>query len=383
MLVGQVVNPVVNLRAIDNAPNRASYQRTVSGLPTGCRLANLPHMQTDPLPRREPAPVSILANGASMSVAEAVPEKRIILDRVSWTTYERLLEEHVDSLGTRFAYDGESLEIMVVYHEHEELNRTLAALVEAIAMARKIYYCRTGSTTFKRDDLHRGFEPDSSFYFENANAIRGKRRIDLNVDPPPDLILETDISRDSLNRFPIYASLGVPEVWRFHEGRVLIYVRREAGYERVEQSICLPPMTPRLVSSYLPMISNPMNGGRVCRPGAGAAPTGLVAERLVLAPGRVLQAVDEGCHPVPGVLRASMNCDGRRTVVRVDKAYRIVRKPVVLSAITGAPPAQEMTDATCEHTAKSGYWTGAKDRLHHSRSIEGDKVRRFIKAHRL
>jgi Putative restriction endonuclease len=85
---------------------------------------------------------------------------------VSWDTYERLLAEHTDSPGTRFAYDNGSLEIMVAYAGHENPNRTLAALVEAAALALRMDFWRSGSTTFKRDDVKKGIEPDSSFYFD-------------------------------------------------------------------------------------------------------------------------------------------------------------------------------------------------------------------------
>jgi len=75
----------------------------------------------------------------------------------------------------------------------------------------------TGSTTFKRLNQARGAEPDSSFYIQNAARIRGKREIDLTQDPPPDLVVEIDITSSSLNRFQIYATLGVPELWRYDE----------------------------------------------------------------------------------------------------------------------------------------------------------------------
>src|SRR5881409_2873681 len=142
-------------------------------------------------------------------------ETRLLLRNISWETYERLLGESVENCGTRFTYDEGNLEIMVVSIGHETPNRALASLVELTAIETDRDFVRTGSTTFKRKDLFKGFEPDSSFYFRDADMMRDKDELDLAVDPPPELIIEVDIGNSSLNRFPIYASIGVGEVWRY------------------------------------------------------------------------------------------------------------------------------------------------------------------------
>jgi len=178
-------------------------------------------------------------------------EQRIVLENVSWETYQRLLSEHVDSTGTRFAYDGGSLEIMVVHAEHEEINRTLAAVAEAAAMAMERDFCRLGSTTFRRQDLSKGFEPDSSFYFENADKVRGKAEIDLVVDPPPDLIIEVDLTSSSLNRFAIFAAIGVREVWRYAEGQLTISALDAGQYRTCARSVVLPPLTPVVLARFV------------------------------------------------------------------------------------------------------------------------------------
>src|SRR5262249_61224467 len=119
------------------------------------------------------------------------------------------------------------LEILVVSAPHEEPNRTLAALVEVLAEEFGLELRRLGSTTFKREKLLKGFEPDSAFYIARASAVRG-RHVDADVDPPPDLIIEIDISRSSLPRFPIFAAFGVPELCRYDGSRVSIW-RLEGG----------------------------------------------------------------------------------------------------------------------------------------------------------
>lgn len=186
-----------------------------------------------------------------MATTLTLPEQRVLL-QVSWETYERLLAEHVESPGTRFAYDGGRLEIMVVYVGHENPNRTLARLVEIVAEETNRDFCPAGSTTFKREDLEKGVEPDSSFYFdERAAWVRGKSELDLRVDPPPDLIIEIDITRSSLPRLPIFAALGVPEVWRYDGRRVTFYQLAEGSYVEIERSMALPPLTSRQAGVFL------------------------------------------------------------------------------------------------------------------------------------
>src|SRR5260370_1173827 len=122
----------------------------------------------------------------------AAPEERVVLENVSWETYERLLAESVESVGTRFTYDEGVLEIMVVSIAHENPNRTLAYLVEIVAAETDRDLHRAGSTTFKRKDLAKGFEPDSCFYIGHADQVRGKAELDPVKDPPPNLVIRFD-----------------------------------------------------------------------------------------------------------------------------------------------------------------------------------------------
>jgi Uma2 family endonuclease len=108
-----------------------------------------------------------------------------------------------------------------------------------------------GSTTFKRADVGRGFEPDSCFYLQHIAAVRGKRTIDLATDPPPDLVVEIDITHPSLDKLPIYATLGVPEVWRATEERVVVYQRTSDGYTVVDQSTVLPGLAAAEIQDWL------------------------------------------------------------------------------------------------------------------------------------
>ena len=186
-----------------------------------------------------------------METIKSPAEQKVFLSNVSWETYERLLEDHLDSSAPRFTYDRGMLEILSPSPEHEAYNRSLALLVEVLAEELGVDVYDLGSTTFRREDLERGFEPDSCFYIQNEEKIRGKDRIDLTVDPPPDLVIEVDITSPSVNKLPIYARLGVPEIWRYN-GRDLKVLRLENdGYVEVSESITLSPLKSTTLSGLV------------------------------------------------------------------------------------------------------------------------------------
>jgi len=177
--------------------------------------------------------------------------QRVILRHVSWETYERLLAEHEQCSSPRFTYDHGVLEIMSPSIKHERLNRSIATMCEVIAEELHIELDNAGSTTFKREDLARGFEPDSCFYVQNVERVRERDQIDLTVDPPPDLVIEIDISSSSLDRFPIFASIGVPEVWRYDGTRLTIFTLRTGAYQVLETSAVFPGVTSQIISQFM------------------------------------------------------------------------------------------------------------------------------------
>jgi Uma2 family endonuclease len=186
-----------------------------------------------------------------MPTAIALPEHRVLLRNVSWETYERLLSENVNVLGTRFAYDEGLLEIMVVSSGHEAPNRVFELLIAIAAEETRRDCWSLGSMTFRRKDLEKGFEPDSCYYFDQAEQVRGNDKLDLAVDPPPELVIEIDITRSSLDRFRIFAAVGVSEVWRYDGERVSMFRLENAAYREVSASVALPPLTAAKVTEFL------------------------------------------------------------------------------------------------------------------------------------
>ncbi|MBA2277641.1 MAG: Uma2 family endonuclease [Chloroflexia bacterium] len=180
------------------------------------------------------------------TAVQNLPEQRVTLNNVSWTTYESLLADHVDSSVPHFAYDQGMLEIVSPSTGHEETNRTLAMLVEVIAEELLINVRNVGSMTFKREDILRGFEPDTSFYIQSAPRVAGKVQLDAAVDPPPDLVIEIDVTSSSLNKLSIYAQMGIPEVWRYlpESDQVSILRLEEGAYAALNESPAFPSLTP-------------------------------------------------------------------------------------------------------------------------------------------
>jgi Uma2 family endonuclease len=178
-------------------------------------------------------------------------EQRIILPDISWTTYESLLTDLANQSSIRLTYNRGTLEIMSPLVEREELNRTIAQLVEILTEELGIDIRRLGSTTFRRVDIACGFEPDSCFYIQNEAKISGKKKIDLSVDPPPDLVIEVDITHDSMNKFPVYAQVGVPEIWHHNGEKLVIFQLSGQNYLEVKSSLALPLVTSELLSNFL------------------------------------------------------------------------------------------------------------------------------------
>jgi len=186
-----------------------------------------------------------------MATLQKSPEPSVVLENVSWRTYENLLADLADSSAPRLTYDRGVLEIMSPSAEHERLNRTLALLVEVVAEELAIEIENLGSTTFRREDLERGFEPDSCFYVRNVDRIRGKNHLDLRVDPPPDIAIEIDITSSSIDKMSIYAQLGVPELWRYDRTTLQIACLEGEAYVMSSSSAVFPLLTAATLSNFL------------------------------------------------------------------------------------------------------------------------------------
>jgi Uma2 family endonuclease len=177
---------------------------------------------------------------------EVPPGQRLLLQEVTWQEFETILEELGDRRGSRLAYDNGTLEIMMPLPEHEDDKEIIGDLIKALLEELGIEFRSLGSTTFKKSQTQ-GLEPDQCFYITNKAAIRGKKRIDLSVDPPPDLAIEIDVT--SRTHPSIYEALGVPELWQFDRGKLQINVLQGGSYALVAESPSFPGLT---LSGVLP-----------------------------------------------------------------------------------------------------------------------------------
>ncbi|MGH9468854.1 MAG: Uma2 family endonuclease [Terriglobia bacterium] len=181
------------------------------------------------------------------------PEQRVVLGNVAWETYERLLDEHSERSSPRFTYDRGALEIISPSAEHEWYSRLICDLVKLLTRELRIDVLDLGSTTFRRAAAKRGFEPDSAFYVTHARQVRGKERIDLAVNPPPDIVVEVAVTHPSISEFPICAELGVPEVWSYDGSFLHICGLSGSEYMEMPSSRVLPRLHAKELSEFLEM----------------------------------------------------------------------------------------------------------------------------------
>lgn len=181
----------------------------------------------------------------------APSEQRLVLHDISWGTYERIVADHIDRRVPRFTYNRGELEIVSPGTKHERDSVSVTLLVEIVAGAHALPVLSVGSMTYKRRTAERGFEPDASFYVRSEPLVRNKDQIDAEEDPPPDLVVEVDVANPSLDKLLVFAGLGVPEVWRWADNRLRIYLLEADVYRETDRSAALPMLTARIVTRFM------------------------------------------------------------------------------------------------------------------------------------
>ncbi|WP_392480212.1 Uma2 family endonuclease [Nostoc sp. C110] len=164
--------------------------------------------------------------------------QRIILEDVSWQVFEAILNELGEHRGSRLAYSQGTLEIMAPLPEHERAKVIIGDLVKALLDELNLNWESLGSTTFKRKDISVGIEPDDCFYIQNYQLMIGKDKIDLTVDPPPDLAIEIDVT--SKTQISAYQALKVPEIWRYESKNLEINLLQGEQYIKSLTSAIFP-----------------------------------------------------------------------------------------------------------------------------------------------
>ncbi|WP_072143627.1 Uma2 family endonuclease, partial [Pseudanabaena sp. 'Roaring Creek'] len=190
----------------------------------------------------------------SSSIAEQIrpiAEDRVILHNVSWHTFENLLADVGDRRNALFHYLNGTLEIMSPLSLHEGSNRFIDDLIRAFSDELEVDLRKLGSLLMKIPELKLGAEPDSCYYIQNEPIIRDKEVIVVGQDPPPDLVLEVDITNPSDRRLPIYALLGVPEVWRYDSYSLDFLALENGEYKPIEKSLAFPDLPAAIIVEYV------------------------------------------------------------------------------------------------------------------------------------
>jgi Uma2 family endonuclease len=171
-----------------------------------------------------------------MVTTKKFAETRDVLQNISWQTFKAMLADMGSERNKRLAYDNGILEIMTPQMPHENSNCLIEGFVLVLCEEFGLEVKSAGSLTMTRDDLEQGAEPDSSYYIQNESLVRNQENIDLNTDPPPDLVLEVEYSRSKINKLMLYAAMGVPEFWRYNGTTLRIYTLNNGQYSQSDRS---------------------------------------------------------------------------------------------------------------------------------------------------
>src|SRR5919202_362884 len=166
------------------------------------------------------------------------PGHQLLLKNVNWQQFQDILKNLGESRSARLSYSQGTLEIITPLPEHEDDKVIIGDFVKAILEEMDIEFRSLGSTTFENEVMRQAVEPDDCFYIQNEAQIRGKKRLNLEVDPPPGLAIEIDIT--SRTKFNNYQELGVNELWRYDGKKIEINILQSGQYVQSETSFAFP-----------------------------------------------------------------------------------------------------------------------------------------------
>lgn len=178
-------------------------------------------------------------------------ELRRVLRGVAPDGYRKLLGA-LSEQYLRHTYDGWTLEMMTPRKDHEWVKALLCRMIEAVAFALEIPIQSVGSMTLATGPHDRGLQPDGSYYVGREKEVRGSDQYQPGEDPPPDLAIEVDVTSTSIPRLPVYAQIGVPEIWRYEDGKVRFHSLAEsAEYREAQCSQAFPFIAASDIARFL------------------------------------------------------------------------------------------------------------------------------------
>lgn len=176
---------------------------------------------------------------SQISSVQKLGEKRVALSGITWQGYQQILVALPQTRAARLIYDQGTLEITMPLEDHEFASELIGLFIRILAAEMGLKLKSLRSTTLDRADLERGAEPDNAYYIQHQPQVAG-RTVDLAQDPPPDLVVEVDITHTDLDKNRLYAALGVPEFWRYDGQEWRIYQLQESNYRPCDFSPTFP-----------------------------------------------------------------------------------------------------------------------------------------------
>jgi Uma2 family endonuclease len=187
------------------------------------------------------------------TVTRPRPFSSVVLEGVTWDDYEAQLRI-IGDRHIRVNFDNGRMELMSPLWRHGNSGYLLGRMIDTLVDELDIQVEGADPVTLKRHDLLKGVEPDRLFYFgANAAMVQMIRDLDLTISPPPDLVIEVDITSSSVPRLPIYAALGIPEIWRIDDDDELqfLHLQPDGTYQPQPQSRAFPALPVAEVARFL------------------------------------------------------------------------------------------------------------------------------------
>ncbi len=192
----------------------------------------------------------ILSETVSTPIETMLAEKRVTFYNLSWQSYEQILQALGNNRAARLTYYQGTLEIVSPLEEHESASDRIGTLIHILTEEMNLNIKSMASTTLNKPELKIGAEPDKCYYIQNEPTVRGKK-VNLAIDPPPDLILEVDITHTDINKTQLYQDMKVPEFWRYNGKVLTIYLLNADRYQESETSPTFPVLTKAKIYEFL------------------------------------------------------------------------------------------------------------------------------------
>jgi len=166
-----------------------------------------------------------------------LPPGAVVRLPATWQQYQTLCQQRGDGSIPRMKYRTGEVLLMSPLPKHGRdahlIANVITALLDHIGQEYDAF-----TPVMMEVPQESGIEPEYCFYIDNWEAVSGKERIDWSSEPPPDLVLEIDVT--SYSNIDDYLPYRVPEVWLFRKKQLLIYQLQGAEYNLQEKSLYFP-----------------------------------------------------------------------------------------------------------------------------------------------